>query len=184
MNAIEILSNEHGLIRQFLDNLALASDKIEEGKRVPKEFFEKGVDFARSFADRFHHSKEEHVMFVRLAQQQQGEIDAQIEALRHEHERGRSLVTEIAEAAEGYAEGDSMRMAGLLVAMAGYSALLRHHIHTEDHVFFPLAKEQLTDDDMAAIAAEFENEHDRHGADTFERCHKLVVDMGSMLVHM
>ena len=89
MDPIETLSNEHGLIRQFLDVLSIAAEKIEEGQHPSEAFFEKAVEFARAFADHYHHFKEEHVLFVQLAQKKQGEVDAQLEALRYEHERGR-----------------------------------------------------------------------------------------------
>lgn len=93
MRPLETLRNEHGLIRQFLDNLALAVAKLENEERPPKEFFEKAVLFARTFADTFHHIKEEHVMFVRLAQKNNGAIDGQIESLRHQHDRGRNYIS-------------------------------------------------------------------------------------------
>jgi len=101
MDPIETLSNEHGLIRQFLDVLSIAGDKIENGQRPSEAFFEKAVDFARTFADHYHHFKEEHVLFVQLAQKKQGDVDAQLEALRYEHERGRSLITGVETATPG-----------------------------------------------------------------------------------
>lgn len=55
MKPLEVLANEHGLIRQFLDNLALAASNIEDGKRPSLAFFEKGLEFARTFTDSFHH---------------------------------------------------------------------------------------------------------------------------------
>ncbi len=88
-------TNEHGLIRQFLDDMALAAEKIENGHGRPQRSSKRRVDFARTFADKYHHFKEEHVLFVQLAQKKQGEVDAQLEALRYEHERGRSLVAGI-----------------------------------------------------------------------------------------
>ena len=184
MKPLETLTNEHGLIRQFLDNLALAAEKIEDGLYPPREFFDKGVEFARVFADKFHHFKEEHVLFVRLAQKRSGEIDGQIETLRYQHERGRSLVTGISKALDGYAAGDEMKIAELLENMAAYGTLLRRHIHIEDHVFYPMAQRELTAEEMAALEEMFQKERDRHGADTFEVSHKKVVDMGSMLVHL
>jgi hypothetical protein len=48
---LEILSNEHGLIRQFPAHLALTLGRLEAGEKVPAQFVEKGVDFARNFAD-------------------------------------------------------------------------------------------------------------------------------------
>lgn len=184
MDPLETLSNEHGLIRQFLDNLTMAADRIENGKHPSLAFFEKAMEFARTFADSFHHFKEEHVLFVRLAQEKKGEIDAQLEALRHQHERGRSLVTGIGNALEGYEARDPMKTAELLENMAAYGSLLRHHIHTEDHVFYPMARKTLGEEDLGRLAEEFERQREKHGADTFERSHKLVVDMGSILSHL
>ncbi len=46
MKPLETLRNEHGLIRQFLDQFELAGKKLEEGKRPPREFFELGLRFA------------------------------------------------------------------------------------------------------------------------------------------
>jgi hemerythrin-like domain-containing protein len=68
--------------------------------------------------------------------------------------------------------------------MAAYASLLRHHIHTEDHVFYPMARKLLSADEMSQLEQEFDKERDRGGADTFERCHKIVVDMGSILTHL
>jgi hemerythrin-like domain-containing protein len=184
MNALEILSNEHGLIRQFLDNIAMASEKIENGQRPPGEFFVKAVEFARSFADKYHHFKEEHVMFVRLAQKKSGAIDAQLETLRFQHERGRSMVSEIEKAVDGYTRDDSQATTKMLENMASYTSLLRHHIHTEDHIFYPMVQQELSGEEMDLLLQEFEKERERAGGMAFEHSHKLVVDMGSILVHM
>jgi hemerythrin-like domain-containing protein len=184
MDALETLTNEHGLIRQFLDNLTLAAGHIEEGRRPSQAFFEKGVDFARSFADTYHHFKEEHMVFVRLAQRRGGEIDAQLDALRYQHERGRELVTGMANAIDGYAAKDPNKTADLLQNMSAYVSLLRHHIHTEDHVFFPMARKNLDDKEMRELETEFLKVQGKQGGDTFERSHKMVIDMGSILAHL
>lgn len=184
MDPIETLSNEHGLIRQYLDNLALATTHLEEGRRPSRAFFEKGIDFARTFADRFHHFKEEHVLFVRLAQRKRGEIDAQVEALRHQHERGRELISAVAAALDGYEANDAGHTAALVENLAAYIALLRHHIHLEDHVFYPMARKTLSADEISELEAEFARQRDKEGAGTFERSHKTVVDMGSIITHL
>jgi hemerythrin-like domain-containing protein len=184
MDPIETLSNEHGLIRQYLDVLAIAAEKIEEGQYPSEAFFEKAVEFSRTFADHFHHFKEEHVLFVQLAQKKKGEVDAQLEALRYEHERGRSLVTGIEAAVPGYAANDPIKTGELLENMAAYASLLRHHIHVEDHVFYPMARKTLTEQEFEVLAQEFEKQNEKHGSDTFERCHKMVVDMGSIVTHL
>jgi len=184
MDPIETLSNEHGLIRQFLDVLSMAAEKIETGQRPSEAFFEKGVEFARTFADHYHHFKEEHVLFVQLAQKKQGEVDAQLEALRYEHERGRLLVTGIEAALPGYANQDPIKTGELLENIAAYASLLRHHIHVEDHVFYPMARKTLTELEFEALGQEFDKQQEKHGRDTFEKCHKMVVDMGSIVTHL
>jgi hemerythrin-like domain-containing protein len=183
MDLIETLTNEHGLIRQYLDNLAFAADRIENGQRPSEAFFEKALDFSRTFADQYHHFKEEHVLFVRLAQKKKGELDSQLDTLRYQHERGRELVSAIGRSVDGYVACDEMKTGDLLENMAAYVSLLRRHIHTEDHVFYPLAQTVLGTDDVAALELEFEKERQKH-PQTFERCHKLVVDMGSILTHL
>ena len=105
-------------------------------------------------------------------------------SLRHQHERGRELVTGIANAIEGYAADDPNATASLLENIGAYTSLLRHHIHTEDHVFFPMARTTLDASEMRELETEYLKIQGKEGGDTFERSHKLVVDMGSALTHM
>ena len=68
LSAIDILIEEHALIRRFLDCLMLALEHLDEGARIPPDFFVQSVRFARDFADRFHHLKEEFYLFTHVAQ--------------------------------------------------------------------------------------------------------------------
>ncbi len=90
-------------------------------------------------------------------------------------------MTAIAGALDGYAEGDSIDQAVIRENAAAFASLLKHHIHLEDHVFFPLAREAMNAEEMEALGREFEREKERHGADTFQRFHKLVLDLDAML---
>ena len=44
MGPLEIPRNEHGLMRQHLDNLQLAAEKLEADERPPKELFEQAEE--------------------------------------------------------------------------------------------------------------------------------------------
>jgi len=184
MRPMEVLRNEHGLIRQYLDNLALAVGMLEDGERPPREFFDKAVQFARAFPDGVHHFKEELVLFVRLAQKHGGEIDGQIDALRQQHERARNHISAIDLALDGYDAGQPIPTSDLIENVAAYIALLRNHIHIEDHVFFPMAQEKLTAEEEEQLQVEFEKARKKAGEDAFEQNHKLVVEMGSMMTHL
>ena len=111
-------------------------------------------------------------------------VDAQLDTLRLQHERSRELISGISNSLEGYVAGDPMKTSELLENAAAYCALLRHHIHIEDHVFYPMAKKVLTPDEIDMLAQEFEKQKEKAGGDMFERCHKIVVDMGSILSHL
>ena len=183
MNAMEILSGEHALIRQYLDNLSFAAEKIERGERPPKEFFEKAVEFARTFVDKHHHFKEEHLMFTWLAQQKRGEFDAPIESLRFQHERGRTHISEISSSIGGYAEGRDDKTTILLENMAAYISMLRQHIHREDHVFYPMVQQEMSESEDQIMLDQFNKENEKAGEDFLYDSRELVLSMGGLLVN-
>ena len=57
----------------------------------------------------------------------------------------------------------------------------KHHIHIEDHIFFPMAEEEMTSEELDELGTKFEQVEEVHGTDTFERYHKLVLDLDAML---
>jgi hemerythrin-like domain-containing protein len=182
MKATRVLTLEHGLILKQLENLAAARRGLERGQRPPPAFFEKAVVFAREYADRFHHFKEEFLMFGLLAQKQAGELDTEIGALRHQHERCRLAMTAIERALPGYRAGDEIAATVVVVELAGYVALLRRHIHLEDDVFFPLAEKALSEEDDGYLMENFAEEARRHeGRDFTAECRRQVVEMGALV---
>ena len=181
MNVLQSLVHEHRLIRQYLDNLAFAVERLEHGHRPPKEFFENAVLFAREFVDGYHHFKEEHQMFVMLAQKVKGRYDAPIEALRYQHERGRSLVSAISDAIAGYHRGDERAVLSILESVAAFGALLRQHINREDSVFYPMAKKELSKEEQERLVEEFRRADEKSGLECFERSEERVMKMEGLL---
>jgi hemerythrin-like domain-containing protein len=183
MEPLEILRNEHGLIRQYVDHLAASAEKLQRDERPPREFFEKALQFSNEFASQYHHVKEEYMMFVRLAMKKGGAMDGEIESLRHQHETGRDYISAINNSLEGYANGEPAKVSLILENLGAYVSMERQHLHKEDHVFFPLVQDEFTDDEMKQVSAEFDKVRQKAGDDAFERNHKLVVEMGSLLQH-
>lgn len=181
MEALDILRNEHGLIRQFLDSLHLAAERMEEGARPPKEFFEKAIEFARGFTDKFHHFKEEYVMFAQLAQKRRGAIDAQIDALRYQQERGRNYIAEIGNALDGYGRGRDVQATTVLENLAAYISLLRHHIHREDHVFYPMVAREFSEGELRSLLDLFRQEEAKAGGQAVENSRTLLEEMSALL---
>jgi hemerythrin-like domain-containing protein len=181
MNVLQSLAHEHRLIRQYLDNLAFAVERLEHGERPPREFFENAVLFAREFVDGYHHFKEEHQVFVMLAQKMKGKHDAAIEALRYQHERGRTLVNAMSGALSGYQRADEREILVMLENAAAFGALLRQHVNREDSVFYPMARKELSKEDLERLREAFERADEKAGSDCFERSEERVMKMASLL---
>lgn len=182
MDAITILRDEHEVIRRFLETLTLARRQLEEDAHPPREYFDGLVRFARDFVDRYHHYKEELQLFMLVAQKKDGQFDPHLEALRHQHEHGRQHVQEIATAIDGYADGSPLKHSDLLEHVAAYGSMLREHIHREDHIFFPMAREVLTDEDFQRLLEVFRGEDERVGEGFVDRHRDLVAGLREMLV--
>lgn len=184
MEALQMLVGEHELIRRYLNVLTLAVQRLESGQRPPTEFFEQAVEFSRHFVDKFHHIKEEHLMFARLAQVRAGQIDSLIETLRFQHERGRNHVSGISSVLPGYTRGEDSHATMLVEDVAAYVALLRRHIQWEDHVFYPMAQEHLPASDKEALLREFQRENAKAGQDFFATSRERIATMEKLLAKL
>jgi hemerythrin-like domain-containing protein len=181
MKPTEMLVEEHDVFRQALDSFRLAREKMEQGVNPPVEFFAKAVDFARNYVDKYHHFKEEYLMFGRLAEKHQSELDAEIEALRHQHEHSREFVSEMANALDGYAKGKDAQITIMLENLASYTTLLRHHIHREDNVFYPMVERDLSQQELDDLAELFRQEAAKAGRDTLGDMRRVAGELGALL---
>jgi hemerythrin-like domain-containing protein len=182
MEALNILIDEHLLIRQFLDNLNAALRKMEQGNRPPREFFDKAVSFAREFTDKYHHFKEEYILFTRLAMKKGGKIDAEVDTLKFQHERGRALMGEVASALDGYDRGQEAQRLIVLESLAAYLSLLRQHIHREDHIFFPMAEREIPWEEYRGLQEAFLREGKKMGENFLEKSKRDLYEMGGLLI--
>jgi len=181
MKPTKMLVEEHKVFRQALDSFRLARERMEQGVNPPVEFLEKAVDFARNYVDKYHHFKEEYLMFGRLAEKHQSELDAEIEALRQQHEHSREFVSEMANALDGYAKGKDAQITIMLENLASYTTLLRHHIHREDNVFYPMVERDLSQQELDDLAELFEKEAAKAGRDVLADMRRVAGELGALL---
>lgn len=100
--------------------------------------------------------------------------------MRYLHERGRSLITEIANSLDGYAKGQPIQATIILEGMASYVALLRQHIHQEDTIFFPMAEKEISGIERKSLIREFKKE-DKGNGKIFADRQKLIQEMNQLL---
>ena len=183
MDPLYTLKHEHGLIRQALDNITLAKEEMENGKKPPIEFFQKSLDFFRNLVIKKHHIKEEQMMFNLLSQKRNGHLDYHIQTLNHQHNHGRAMISEISQALDECADGDNYPTEKLMEYITNYASLLRKQLHTEDHIVYPLAEQELTDEEMKSFTQVFEREDSENDGSYMEIGDKLVNEMGLILIN-
>ena len=93
MKPTKILSDEHKNILKIVNILADECKSLEQ-KAIDKDFFEKVIDFIRNYADKFHHAKEEEILFKEFCKSaKNGEIHCNpVEQMLIEHDMGRQFV--------------------------------------------------------------------------------------------
>lgn len=139
----QVMVGEHQLILRMIALVEKNTDQVEQGHFNNWQFYLDAVDFIRNYADRFHHAKEEDVLFVELIRNGMPEKQSPIEAMHMEHDQGRAHVRAIEQAAKGALHGDTGQAAVIIEHARGYAALLRGHIEKEDTILYPLAERIL-----------------------------------------
>jgi len=145
-NVTQVMSDEHQLILRMITLVEKNTEMMEQGKFRNWQFFLDAVDFIRNYADRFHHAKEENVLFVELVKNGMPEKQSPIEAMQMEHEQGRTFVRSLEEAAQKALSGEPGQIPLIAENAKGYAELLRGHIDKEDTILYPLAERVLPEE--------------------------------------
>ncbi len=165
----KILSEEHQNILKVIDALLKECDVLESGKEIDRAFFEKAIDFIRNYADKFHHAKEEDILFVELNRNEEKMHCNPVEQMLHEHDLGRNFVKGLK---EGVEEDDKIK---IIENARGYAYLLRDHINKEDSILYPMADEALGQQIQKSMLEKFKQaEHKKFSKETKEKYLSIV----------
>lgn len=153
----QALVDEHRLILRMLALLEKNATLTREGAYTNYQFYLDGVEFIRNYADRFHHAKEEDVLFEALVKNGMPRSNSPVAAMLMEHDRGRAYVQGMEEAAQDALAGKPGQDAVIAENARGYLELLKEHIAKEDDILYPLAEriipEGMRDDIIAGYQA-------------------------------
>jgi hemerythrin-like domain-containing protein len=181
MRAIELLLAEHNMILEFLDLLQEAGKRVARDEGPAPEFFEGSVEFCRTYADKAHHYKEEHVMFGLLAQKHEGKLDDLIARHRDQHETCRNLVGAMAGSIASYGRGETEGARALSENISEYVKILRSHIESENEIFFPMSLAFISDEEGVQLLEEFERYEESAGVKVWEGGPKLLGEISAQL---
>jgi hemerythrin-like domain-containing protein len=138
------LVDEHKLIKRLIAQIPRIIDNLdletEEGRRLVLD----GVDFIRNYADRYHHAKEEDLLFKYFDE------DAEIiRAMHEDHRNARNRVKSIVEGVE-CRDRDSV-----IENLGAYRDLLTDHIRREDDILYPWMDRNITTTQVGKLFSSF-----------------------------
>jgi len=143
------------LIPRIIENLNLESEK---GRRLILD----SVDFIRSYADKYHHAKEEDILFKFF----DDNLDI-LKAMHQDHEKGRAHVRAVI-------EGVNKRgKEAVKEHLNGYRELLSEHIKKEDEILYPWMDRGFSIRQVGELFAKF-NAVDEQFGDAQEIYERLI----------
>ncbi len=184
MIATQTLRHEHEAILKMLDATEEVSRRLQAHQPVGSGTLEGLLEFFREFADHCHHGKEEEVLFPFLEQKGMPRGGGPIGVMLYEHEQGRALIREMAEAAAANRKDEDGSGPRWAKAANAYAHLLREHIDKENNVLFVLAERMLSPDEQDRLSKQFETvEVEKMGAGTHERLHARMEKLLDSIWH-
>ncbi|MBI5863083.1 MAG: hemerythrin domain-containing protein [Planctomycetes bacterium] len=152
----DTLKEEHRVIERVLQVLAVLARRSDRGEGFDEGGFSRCVEFFRLFADACHHGKEEDLLFPALIERGMPGEGGPIAVMLYEHNVGRKLVTQIAEAIKARAEGDPDAEKRATTAAMDFYRMLTQHIDKEDNVLFRMGEQILPPEAQANLCTKFD----------------------------
>jgi hemerythrin-like domain-containing protein len=174
MSPVAELEAEHRVIQRVVAGMVVLADRIEAGGDVPSALLRHIIEFLRIFADRCHHGKEEAWLFPALARRGVPTHGCPLGGLTMEHQKGRQLVGEFANAIQRWENGDAGARERLVETLRALATFYPSHIWKEDYLLFPLAGKFLTTEDQRELIERFEEVEKEIGHEVHERLAHLA----------
>ena len=153
---VEVLITEHKLILQAVSLMKNEAQRIQTSQTVNAAFVTTIVDFFRTYADRFHHGKEEGLLFRELSQKKMNDNDSKImKELIMEHAFARRTVTALENAKNSYVSGEKDALKDVLANLGELVKLYPAHIEKEDKHFFYPSMAYFSESEKEALGTNF-----------------------------
>jgi hemerythrin-like domain-containing protein len=160
------LVDEHVLIKRWIALIPQVLEAFDVKSAEDTHLVLEGVNFIRSYADRFHHAKEEDILFKYF-----DENSELLKTMLEDHVKGRGHAKAISEAIE---KKDGR---GIVEHLMAYRELLREHIKKEDEILYPWMDRSLSVTQVGELFSRFievDEATDRKG---IERCESFVLEV-------
>jgi branched-chain amino acid transport system ATP-binding protein len=157
--ALAIIQREHRALAAVLYTLDHVLADIRAGKVAPDfAFFDAVLSYVQDFPDRFHHPKEDEVLFP-LIVKRAPEVKPVIEELQAQHHDGVRLTSDLKWKLDAW-KADPKAFAAFDEAARKFIDWQRKHMGHEERTVLPAAREKLTAADWIGADAAFADNDD------------------------
>ncbi len=158
------LVDEHVLIKRWLALIPKFVESLDVESEEGRRLILAAVDFIRSYADKYHHAKEEEILFKYF-----DENSDILRTMHADHEKARSHVRAVLEALE---RRDKDAIAEHLTA---YGELLAGHILKEDEILYRWMDRNLSMTQVGELFSKFAEVDEKMDKEVIDRCKTFVV---------
>jgi hemerythrin-like domain-containing protein len=158
MLPVDLLVAEHRVIERIVKPMQEERERIAKTGLVDTNFIVRAVDFFRTYADQFHHGKEEAILFKELSQKKLSDEESKMMLeLMMEHAYARKTVHALESAMEAFLAGKSELINDILKMLLALEELYPKHIQKEDEQFFYPAMKYFTQLEQEEMLNKFED---------------------------
>lgn len=172
-----ILKHEHRVIERAMRALDGVCMRLEGGNKVPAPVLLELADFIATFADRYHHGKEETLLFPALERRGITRDGGPLGVMEYEHQVERELIADLQQAIDLYRERDLEGAQNFVEAARAYLRLLVGHIEKEDSILFRIGDEMLDDEEKDSLAESFKQVDVALGSRTLQDYERIASEM-------
>ena len=164
---VKKLVDEHVLINRWAALIPPVVDSMDFGSSEGRQLILDGIDFIRSYADKYHHAKEEDILFMYFDE----DLDI-LKVMHEDHEAARAHVRAVIEAVEKRDEQSAREH------LLAYKELLEEHIKREDEILYPWLDRQLSDTQVGQLYGQF-SEVDQESGDAPRQYESFIAGLES-----
>ncbi len=156
MKSILVLEQEHENISKIIDLMKNKSIEFINNKDINVEFVELLIFILKEYADKFHHRKEEEILFNKM-QEDLGRIGEVmiLNGMLVEHEIARGIIFDLNQSINDYKnEKSDENFVEVIGNLMGYKRHLQKHIEKENTVVYPYGKNNLSEERLEEVEEE------------------------------
>lgn len=177
MKAVKTLRDEHQNILRMLKVVkALCINTFKTQDVYYKGYYD-AIDFIRNYADKFHHGKEEDILFKKMSSELGPVIEkGPIYGMLAEHDLGRLFVKNLENALIEAEKGNIDAKVDIIANATAYTDLLYRHIDKEDNAIFNFAETQLKPEIHEELNSDFEKAKEHLNSDETEKKYVTLLE--------